>query len=140
MSKLAKAFGGVVVNAQKQVLLKEPRNHFDGYVWTFPKGRPDEGETPEATALREVREETGVEARIIGRIPGSFAGGVTENVFFLMAPDGEGLPFDDETRAIRWATFGEAAELTTMTTNAKGKARDLAVLGAAQKLVVRCGP
>ena len=29
--------------------------------WGFPKGHPDEGETEEQTALRELREETGVD-------------------------------------------------------------------------------
>ena len=59
-----KAYGGVVINDQGEILLREPRNHFDGYVWTFPKGRPEKeqrpGETPEETAFREVLEETGI--------------------------------------------------------------------------------
>jgi 8-oxo-dGTP diphosphatase len=35
--------------------------------WVLPKGKPDGDETPEETAVREVREETGCRARIIGR-------------------------------------------------------------------------
>ncbi|HKE88085.1 MAG TPA: NUDIX hydrolase [Vicinamibacterales bacterium] len=34
--------------------------------WVLPKGKPDGSETLEETALREVREETGCEARITG--------------------------------------------------------------------------
>src|SRR5262245_14874936 len=34
--------------------------------WVLPKGKPDGKETLEETALREVREETGCEARITG--------------------------------------------------------------------------
>src|SRR4030095_12391861 len=34
--------------------------------WVLPKGKPDDGETLEETALREVKEETGCEARIVG--------------------------------------------------------------------------
>ncbi len=30
------------------------------YVWTFAKGRPDPGETPEEAAIRETEEETGL--------------------------------------------------------------------------------
>ena len=41
----------------------------DGVTWTLPKGTPNPGETTEATALREVREETGLDVeplRLIG--------------------------------------------------------------------------
>jgi ADP-ribose pyrophosphatase YjhB (NUDIX family) len=34
--------------------------------WVLPKGTPIAGETPEETALREVREESGIEPRIVG--------------------------------------------------------------------------
>ena len=34
--------------------------------WVLPKGTPRTGETHEAVALREVEEETGIQARIVG--------------------------------------------------------------------------
>ena len=58
-----KAYGGVVINEQGLVLLREPSSHYDGYVWTFAKGRPDAKESPERTALREVEEENGCEGQ-----------------------------------------------------------------------------
>jgi 8-oxo-dGTP pyrophosphatase MutT (NUDIX family) len=129
------AYGGVVIDAENRVLLREPSKHFDGYVWTFPKGRPDKGkvETPEEIALREVEEETGYKAAITGALPGCFEGGTTMNSFFLMAPVGNPGKFDKETASIRWATFDEAAGLIAQTTNAKGRKRDLAVLAAVRK-------
>jgi len=125
---LAPAYGGVVVDAKGLILLREPRNHFDGYVWTFPKGRPDKGETPEEAALREVREETGYAARIIARLEGSHVGGTTVTEYFMMEPVGSPTDFDSETASIRWATPDEAEVLIAMTTNKKGRERDLAVL------------
>ena len=37
-------------------------------VWALPKGLIDEGERPEQTALREVAEETGIEARLVTKL------------------------------------------------------------------------
>jgi len=37
-------------------------------VWALPKGLVDPGEQPHQTALREVREETGVEAELIAKL------------------------------------------------------------------------
>jgi 8-oxo-dGTP pyrophosphatase MutT (NUDIX family) len=37
-------------------------------VWGLPKGTPDPGESLEETALREVREETGLEVRIVDKV------------------------------------------------------------------------
>jgi 8-oxo-dGTP pyrophosphatase MutT (NUDIX family) len=134
------AYGGVVLDPAGNVLLREPKNHFDGYVWTFAKGRPDPGETPEQTALREVYEETGVHATIISPLPGEFAGGTTINRYFLMtAQAGSGgiAPDDKETASVRWANPDEAVQLLALTTNPTGRKRDAAVLAAA--LAFRAG-
>ena len=59
--------GGVVIYRRKILLLyKNYHNHYDG--WVLPKGTVEEGETFEETALREVREESGVKASIISYI------------------------------------------------------------------------
>lgn len=105
------AYGGVVVNGAGQVLLREPINHFDDYVWTFPKGRPDDGETPEEAAVREVREETGVDARVVERLPGTYPGGTSDNVFFAMElVDQDDHARLDETASVRWCSIAEATE------------------------------
>ncbi|HET9056944.1 MAG TPA: NUDIX domain-containing protein [Chitinophagaceae bacterium] len=66
LSKLKKEFwkhftlliaaGGLVENEKKQLLLIFRRGK-----WDLPKGKMDKGETPEACAIREVQEETGLQ-------------------------------------------------------------------------------
>lgn len=56
--------GGIVIFRGKILLLyKNYKNKYDG--WVLPKGTVEAGEEHEQTALREVKEETGVSARII---------------------------------------------------------------------------
>lgn len=131
------AYGGVVVDAAGRILLHEPAGQFAGYVWTFPKGRAAPGESAEAAALREVQEETGVEAQIEERIPGTFRGETTENIYFLMSLRRVVGKPGAETQAIRWATVAEAPALIAQTRKEFGKRRDLAVLAAAVQLLER---
>ena len=126
----AKAFGGVLVREDGKILLREPKGHYGGYVWTFPKGRADAGESAEEAALREVREETGYRARIAGRLPGVFKGDTSTTLFFLMAPAGPQEPFDMETEATVWVDLEEARTLVSRNTTAAGRARDLDVINA----------
>lgn len=51
-------------DAFEVVLVGRAADHF----WVLPKGTPHQGETHEAVALREVQEETGIAARIVGEL------------------------------------------------------------------------
>jgi 8-oxo-dGTP pyrophosphatase MutT (NUDIX family) len=130
-----RAFGGVVVDPEGRLLLREVAGHFGGYVWSFAKGRPEPGEAPRETALREVLEETGVQARILLPLPGTFGGTTTRSHFFLMTADTRTVDLDfrsRETSRLRWALPDEAHQLIQQTTDTTGRERDLAVLEAAQ--------
>jgi 8-oxo-dGTP pyrophosphatase MutT (NUDIX family) len=62
--------GGVLVRSQRgrpMVAAIRPGGKPEG-VWALPKGLIAPGETPEQTALREVLEETGVEARPVAKL------------------------------------------------------------------------
>ena len=131
--KKAMAYGGVVFDAEGRILLREVAGHYGGYVYTFAKGRPDPGETPEQTALREVREETGIEAEIVGEIPGVFEGDTTDTKFYVMRVIRDHGDFHEETAKVVWVGADEAVECIGHTLSSVGRGRDLSVLEAAQR-------
>lgn len=133
MSK-KKTYGGIVFDEFGYVLLREPKDHYGGYVWTFPKGAPTSGESPERAALRRVLLETGVEALIEEPIPGVYEGDTSISSFFLMSRVRESGCSDSRTQSIKWVKFLEAPSVIRMTENLAGRHRDLAVLGAALQI------
>lgn len=71
-SKLIREFssGGIVFNEKGQVLLIQNaslKDHKINY-WGFPKGHIDPGQTSRDAAIREVLEETGVQAEIVEKV------------------------------------------------------------------------
>ena len=92
--------------------------------WTLPKGTPNPGETTEQTAIREVREETGLDVRILGPLPSIDYQFVQHGTrihktvhYFLMEPSGGTLDdHDHEFERVRWVSFDEAPTLLTFET------------------------
>ena len=114
--------GGVVVRATAAApLVLLIRDSYDN--WGFPKGHLERGERPEAAALREVTEETGLaHVEIRGAIETidwyfRFRGKLIHKVchFYLMqTPDQDTQPQRTEgITACRWATFDEAIDLVS---------------------------
>lgn len=61
--------GGVVVDGRGRVVLTA-RSSFRGDVqWGLPKGLVEKGEDRQAAAVREVREETGLEVEVVAPLP-----------------------------------------------------------------------
>jgi len=61
--------GGIVFKNNQVLLIsnaamKDPKKAY----WGFPKGHLEEGETGKEAAVREVKEETGIEAKIIEKL------------------------------------------------------------------------
>lgn len=99
-----------------QVVLAARRTRRGELVWGLPKGGLDEGESEVDAAIREVREETGIEAVVeedLGQIRYFY---VWEGVrvrkavrFFLMrATGGDVSKHDDEMEDVRWFPLATA--------------------------------
>lgn len=109
--------GGVVVRGDEVLVIVPTRRGAQGQkVLALPKGHVDPGETPEQTAAREVREETGVEAELVeqlGEIRYFYQRSgvrVFKRVsFFLFAYRGGSVDdHDDEVEEVRWMPLREA--------------------------------
>lgn len=116
--KMEKSCGGVIykiIEGEIFVLLvKHNRGHF-----SFPKGHVEFGETEEETAIREIKEETGIDARVDINYRYSITYSPKENVlkkviFFL------GVPVSDEIKVqyfeveeVNWFKIGDALKIIT---------------------------
>ena len=60
---------GCIVLMDGKVLLIGARDNDGKLFWSFPKGHQDEGETDIETALRETKEEVGLEVKILDENP-----------------------------------------------------------------------
>ncbi len=118
------AAGGVVLregSGGSEVVLAG--RHGDG-TWVFPKGTPDGGESVEETALREVREETGLDVRILRplgvidywfAVPGERVHKFVH--FFLMeAVGGDVARHDREYDEVRWVDAADARRMLSFET------------------------
>jgi 8-oxo-dGTP pyrophosphatase MutT (NUDIX family) len=118
--------GGVlvkVIRGRPMVAAIRPGGKPEG-VWALPKGNLDPGERPEETALREVREETGVEGRLVEKLGDvkytyTRSGGVRVfkivSFYFFRAGRGRLGDIDDamriEVAEARWLPLEDAPRL-----------------------------
>ena len=120
--RIAVSAGGLVIRAvggQPEIVVGRRKRERDGYVWSLPKGTPEEGETREETALREVREESGLEVRILlyfDAISYSFVRTgerieKTVHYYIMEAIGGSFEQYDKEFDELRWVRMDEAVRL-----------------------------
>lgn len=113
------AAGGLVIRSDtdgEHRVLVAHRPRYDD--WSLPKGKADPGETPESTAIREVEEETGVRADVIGplaEVEYVVSSGRRKVVryFAMRHRSAEAFTPNDEVDEIRWLEPQEAAALVT---------------------------
>ncbi len=109
--------GGIVwrmVNNEPQFLIITAKSNPSD--WVLPKGHIEEGEMIEETSVREVREETGVDARVVATAGSTKYETEKESVhvkFYLMEYLREQAHGEHEGREAKWCAFQEAEALLT---------------------------
>lgn len=125
--------GGAPSRQIERVVLVHRPGHSD---WSLPKGKHIEGETIEQTALREVREETGLQCRILrpggeSRYEYHSQQGKSRSKtvhYFLMEVVGGTLSADgSEVDRVEWIDIPRAIQLLTY----EGDKRVLAAVAGA---------
>jgi 8-oxo-dGTP pyrophosphatase MutT (NUDIX family) len=105
--------GGLVVRGDRMLLISTQK----GRRWQLPKGHIEAGETPEETAVREVREETGVTGRVVAPLPeveywyvekGKLRVHKRVDYFLLEFESGDAADFDaGEVSGAEWFSWDE---------------------------------
>jgi len=128
--KRTESYGGVVLrnrDGAEEVALIRVRNLKGKDVWALPKGAAEPGEEPAEAAVREVREETGLEAEIIGPLdsitywflwpPDRVRYRKTVHLYLMRARAGDISDHDHEVEEVRFLPIGEAASMATYRTD-----------------------
>ena len=114
MAKFKQA-GAIVVRAGKtgpRILLVTARRNPGN--WIFPKGHVESGETLRAAAVREAREEAGVEGKVVGaagRMSFEFGDNTYRVTYFVVRTSDAGK--EREGRRLRWLKYKQALRRLT---------------------------
>jgi len=110
---------GVVIEKEGKILLVQERKPHVYGLWNFPAGHVKDGETPEETAIREAKEETGFDVELIVKL-GVYADEADpkpKHAFHAKIIGGE-LQFpSDELLDARWFSDDEIAEIKAQLRN-----------------------
>ena len=96
-----------LVDADNRVLIAQrPEGKSMAGLWEFPGGKVEDGETPEQTLIRELREELAIETWESCLAPLSFASYGYEKFHLLMplyiCRKWDGFPKSNEGQALKW--------------------------------------
>lgn len=114
---------GIVVYYKRKDILEYLLLHYQSGHWDLPKGHIDPGETKEQTALRELKEETGLEAVIHEGFEESFSYFLADYktkepvyktvYFFIGKAKKKQIVLSHEHIGYMWLPFEEALEKLT---------------------------
>lgn len=95
---------GAIVRRGDRVLLSRRAHEPHAGQWDLPGGFLESGEHPEAGVLREIREETGLDARVVRLVDvamGKYGDLDTLNMVYELDAAGDAVPADDSLE-LRW--------------------------------------
>ncbi len=108
---------GCIILKAGQVLLISARNDDGELFWSFPKGHQEPGETDIQTAVRETKEEIGIDVKIIDQTPikaGHFIHNHTaykEIILFIAKPTSNNLKLQsDEVEIAQWILLKDTGD------------------------------
>jgi len=102
--------GAVIRDGEGRLLLVRRGRAPSAGLWSVPGGRVEVGETPAQAAVREVREETGLDVKV-GELLASVEIGDYLVHDFAADVVGGRLGAGDDATDVRWCSFDEAALL-----------------------------
>ncbi|HBZ81309.1 MULTISPECIES: NUDIX domain-containing protein [Brevibacillus] len=105
---------GIVIRGEEALVVKKAYSGLKGQ-WSFPAGFVQQGETVDEAAVREVLEETGIEAavrQVAGIRSGVIRGSISDNmvVFWMDYVSGEPRPQEGEIVEARFLPIPELME------------------------------
>ncbi len=113
---------GIVIYYKKNDVVEYLILHYPKGHWDFPKGKIETGETHKEAALRELKEETGLEATIQESFKESFSYFFTDDVgeriaktvyFFVGKAQTQQITLSHEHQGYAWLSFDEAIKQLT---------------------------
>jgi 8-oxo-dGTP diphosphatase len=105
--KLVLVAACVLIDADRRVLLAQrPQGKTMAGLWEFPGGKVEQGERPETTLIRELKEELGIDVKEASLQPLTFASHSYSDFHLLMplylCRRWDGVPAAREGQALEW--------------------------------------